>query len=174
MTDLFHQHATPQEFEAQAESAQQAMVASALRITEIMVLEIRSILADHPEVVSVSFDQDGDSNNMPLFSCLDAGGNDLADDIEIIQTISERWNANTHPTTVAFLQSNEGRTFRRDHFEGDVREALVGTLVSTPAQVPILRDTSQAWLASFTTHLRALSLQDALPGVVPKGKAPRM
>lgn len=163
-------HAKPQQLDEQAMAAQDAYLVSCIRTVEIMIMEMQSIFDRHPEVVEVSFDQDGDPDNLPVFSCLDSEGDDLGDELEDVEALAERWNETRHPAAVDFLSTLEGDSLRRESLAEDrikMCRKIGDCLPSTPEK-------RQAWLTSFQSHLTAMDLDSSIPLPAGKKSGPRM
>lgn len=166
----FLQHANPTDLDAQAEELRQASEVLYLRSVEIMFLELRAILVDHPDIVQISYDQDGDTDSVPLFSCLDKNGDDIAEDIEAVDALAETWNGRMGNATVRFLSTMEGYTFHRDSFERDVEKACKKMM-----EEDMLRNESDVrqWKSSFTSYLESLRLDHAAPASTKLRNNPR-
>lgn len=157
---IFLEHTKDADLNQQAQQLRVQADALYLRNVEIMFLELRRLLADNPSIVQLSYDQEGDVNCMPMFSCLDEDGNDLAEEIEGVEELSETWNARQGNATEAFLSCLEGFTFHRDTFEADVGKACNKMMKEDALQQG--RDITQ-WKSSFTSYLESLRLDQAAP-----------
>lgn len=149
--------------EALAERARlelEAHLASGLRTVEAMLLELQHVLLAHPDVVQVSFDQDGDPSNYPQFSCCDAQGQDLAEDYGAGDEVAQRWLSSQHPVAASFLVEAEGRVFTREGWPGQVR-ALALKLGHD--HLGLTAQQARAWADSLERHFVAQGLDARLP-----------
>lgn len=156
---ILHAHVTPDDLSDQTHAADEQWKASCLRTVEIMFLELREILVSNPELESVSFDTDYDTDSFPVFSCVVKEERDL--DMTLVEQVAERWNASLHPSAVAFLELFGSHVFSRAHFESDVKKATK-KLVET---LPMSEREAKDWAASFVSHLHTIALNQTLPDV---------
>ena len=171
MTNPLLNHSTVGNADQQLEEARLASIAADLRTVEVMFLDLQSVFEQCPEVAELSFDIEGDINNMPMFSCVSPEGDDLAENPELVETIAERWNANTLPVTAGFLQVLEGKTFNRDSFWPDVVHACKA--LQDKGHLSLSNEHMELWVNSFVSHLKAQALEKALP-VAKDARKPRM
>jgi hypothetical protein len=168
---LLLRHASPIDLAGQADELQAVRNAAYLRGVEIMFLELRELFHDHSEITSVCFDQDGDVDSFPAFTCLAINGNDLSEDIEDVELLAEKWNDRIGPATSGFLTSQEGRQFHRAHFEQDVIE---GCRKMERDELISLGDDFEQWLGSFSSHLSAIALDLGSAPSAPSSPKPRL
>lgn len=161
MNDLILSHATAGHADQQLEAARLASIAADLRTIEVMFLDLQSVFDQCPEVLELSFDIEGDTDNMPMFSCVSPEGDFLAENPVLVETIAERWNANTLPVTAGFLQVLEGKTFNRHSFWPDVAHA--SKALQEKNHLSLSNEHMEVWMNSFVSHLKAQAMEQALP-----------
>lgn len=152
-------HVKPDHLDDQAKAIHEAYVNTCRRTMEIMILEMHGILRRHPEVVEVSFDQEGDTDSMPMFSCLDADGEDMAEMFEDVEAVAERWNETRNPAAVSFMELMEGKKLRRNTLDEDRLEMCK----IFARRVPGDAKENNAWVASFDSYVRAMDMDRDLP-----------
>ena len=96
-----------------------------------------------------------------MFSCVSPEGDYLAENPELVETIAERWNANTLPVTAGFLQVLEGKTFNRHSFWPDVTHA--SKALQEKNHLSLSNEHMEVWMNSFVSHLKTQALEQALP-----------
>ena len=170
MTISLTDHVKPEQLEEQAQAIHEAYVNTCRRTMEVMILEMQGIFHRHPEVVEVSFDQEGDTDNMPIFCCLDADGEDLADMFDDVDAIAERWNNTRNPAAVSFMELMEGKKLRRETL-GEDRLKMCKAFAK---KVPGSTKDNNAWVASFDSYLRAMDMERAIPQSGGSKPGPRM
>ena len=171
MTDLFLNHVTAGNADEQLEAARAASIAADLRTVEVLFLDLKIVFDQCPEVDGISFDIEGNADNMPMFSCVSAEGDFLAENPAMVETMAERWNASSLPVTVAFLYALEGQTFYRDSFWPDVASAC--QTLQSKNHLSLSQEQADRWVNSFVTHLKRQHLEQAVPLAEPSRK-PRM
>lgn len=163
-------HIKPEQLAEQAQAIHGAYVNTCRRTMEVMLLEMQGILQRHPEVMEVSFDQEGDTDNMPMFSCLDADGEDMAEMFEDVEAVAERWNESRNPAAVSFLELMEGKKLRRETL-GEDRLKMCKAFAK---KVPASTSDNNAWAASLDSHLRAMDMERSIPKAGAAKPGPRM
>lgn len=165
MSAALTDHVPHKDIYAQAEDAHKAWAIACVRVIETMVFEMVEIFSQHPEVQVVSFDQDGDADNVPTFECLDENGEDLSEELEYVDKLAERWNETTSDPVVDFLVRAENVMLHRESLVKDVH----GLCKKLAKSLPLSEKDAKSWLASFSAHVEATHLSAATP----KSRSPR-
>lgn len=163
-------HIKAEHIEEQAQALEKAYVAVYQRTVEIMLIGMRDILNHHPEVTYVSFDQDGDTDSVPIFFCLDGDGEDVADLLDDVTALSEQWNESRSPAAVDFLSLMEGKPLKRETLEEDLRHMCEILAENAPGP----SKENKAWAESFLSHLHAMDMELAIPDPSGPRPAPRI
>lgn len=170
------EHAVPEQREAQMARAQELLKQQAMRVVELMIWDVWGLFEADVTLTKVSYDQEGDTDCVPLFSCKDDSGDDLDDDFAT--DVAEGWNANTHPAVVAFLGANENEPFWRASFAHDAKKACLRT---AEGDLGISSSEATAWAESFgravaahVAQVQAAHLDAVLDDAAPKARGPRM
>lgn len=171
MTDLFLNHATAGNADEQLEAARLASIAADLRTVEVLFLDLKIVFDQCPEVDGISFDIEGNTNNMPMFSCVSVEGDFLAENPAMVETMAERWNASSFPVVSGFLEVLEGQMFYRDSFWSVVANAC--KTLQSKNRLSLSESQAEQWGNSFVSHMKSQALEQALPTAEPSRK-PRM
>lgn len=151
---MSHDHITPQDPRGGFEEQHDRYRASFLRITETMCWDLIGLFSKHPRITAIEYDQDGDPSNYPEIMATDDSAEGLHDDEVFRQDaeeIEQRWNEASHPAVVAFLETHEGQSFRRESLAEDIAKACQKTAKQA--------DFPQDWAASFSVVVKGYLLE---------------